>query len=129
MSIRNAGAYAEVLDFEQRRQQALVSADLVALASMLAEDLVHVHSTGVVHNKAQFLEHVRRMGGFIAIERDAPQIRLEGELAILTGETRNTVRSLATGETITRYGFSTLVLRRTASGWQIALSQLTPLKA
>ncbi|ADU69161.1 nuclear transport factor 2 family protein [Pantoea sp. At-9b] len=117
---------AELLEFEQQRQQALIHADLPRLERMLADDLVHIHSTGLVHNKAQFLAHVQRMGGFVAIQRDAPDIRLEGDIAILSGDTRNRVRRLETGEEAERYGFSTLVLRRTSSGWQILLSQLTP---
>ncbi|WP_413742778.1 nuclear transport factor 2 family protein [Sodalis sp. RH15] len=117
---------AELLAFEKQRQRALVAGDIAALAPMLADDLVHVHSTGMVHGKQQLLEHVRRMGGFVSIDRDDPQIRLEGGVAILTGDTRNRVRSLKTGEVMTRFGFLTLVLRRSAPGWQIVLSQLTP---
>ena len=118
--------HAELLAFERLRQRALIEADLAVLDPLLAEDLVHVHSTGMVHGKQQLLSHVQRMGGFVAIDRPDPAIRLEGDIAILTGETRNCVRSLETGELMTRQGFSTLVLRRGASGWQIVLSQLTP---
>lgn len=117
---------AALLEFEQQRQQALIHADLPRLEKMLADDLVHIHSTGMVHNKAQFLAHVQRMGGFVAIQRETPDIQLEGDIAILTGHTRNRVRLLETGEEAERFGFSTLVLRRSASGWQILLSQLTP---
>lgn len=116
----------QLLAFERQRQRALIEADVTTLEKMLAEDLIHIHSTGMVHNKAQFLKHVERMGGFVAIERDPPEIRVEGDIAILTGHTRNRVRRLETGEEAERYGFSTLVLRRNASGWQILLSQLTP---
>lgn len=122
-------AHAELLDFERQRQRAMTRADIPALAAMLAEDLTHVHSTGLVHNKTQLLEHVKRMGGFVSIERDDPEIRLEGNIAILSGETRNKVRSLESGEVMTRFGFSTLVLRRESSGWHIVLSQLTPHRA
>ncbi|MDF7658089.1 nuclear transport factor 2 family protein [Erwiniaceae bacterium L1_54_6] len=115
----------QLLAFEQQRQRALIAADVETLDSMLATDLIHIHSTGMVHNKAQFLAHVTRMGGFVAIQRDPLAIHIEGDIAILTGNTRNRVR-LETGEEAERYGFSTLVLRRTARGWQILLSQLTP---
>ncbi|GLR09798.1 DUF4440 domain-containing protein [Mixta theicola] len=118
--------FSELLEFEQQRQQALTQPDLILLESLLAEDLVHIHSTGMVHNKQQFLTHIERMGGFSAISRDTPEIRLEGNIAILAGNTRNTVRLLETGEEKVRFGFSTLVLRRTPPGWQIVLSQLTP---
>ncbi|WP_416412538.1 nuclear transport factor 2 family protein [Pantoea sp. App145] len=116
----------QLLAFEQQRQRALIEADLTALENMLAADLIHIHSTGMVHTKAQFLAHVKRMGGFVSIQREPPDIRVEGDIAILTGNTRNRVRRLETGEEAERYGFSTLVLRRTAGGWQILLSQLTP---
>ncbi|MEG3109585.1 nuclear transport factor 2 family protein [Pantoea sp. T14] len=118
--------FSELLEFEQQRQQALTRPDLVLLERLLAEDLVHIHSTGMVHNKQQLLTHIERMGGFIAISRATPEIRLEGNIAILTGNTRNTVRLLETGEEKVRFGFSTLVLRRMPQGWQIVLSQLTP---
>ncbi|HCD1815535.1 TPA: nuclear transport factor 2 family protein [Klebsiella pneumoniae] len=117
----------QLLQAEQRRQQAMIAADLAALEDLLDNDLVHVHSTGMVHNKPQLLAHIHRMGGFIDIERDEPAIRLAGEYAILTGLTRNTVRSLETGATIVREGFATLVWRYTETGWRVLLSQLTPL--
>ena len=116
----------ELLEFERLRQQALTRPDLVLLEKLLAEDLIHIHSTGMVHNKQQLLEHVERMGGFIAISRGTPEIHLEGNIAILTGQTRNTVRLMETGEEKVRFGFSTLILRRAPQGWQIVLSQLTP---
>lgn len=115
-----------LLAFERRRQQAFITADIDALDVMLASDLIHIHSTGRVHDKAQLLAHLRKMGGFVAIDRDEPRIHLAGDIAVLTGEIRNTVRSLQSGEMMVRHGFSTLVLRRTLAGWEIILSQLTP---
>ena len=117
---------AAIAALEAARQAALIAADLGALDRLLAEDLIHIHSTGEVHDKPALLAHVARMGGFIAIERPAPQIRLMGELALIAGPTRNTVRRIETGETATLDGFSTLLLRRGPSGWQVALSQITP---
>lgn len=118
--------YQALLAFERRRQQAFITADIDALDVMLASDLIHIHSTGMVHDKAQLLAHLRKMGGFVAIDRDEPRIHLAGDIAVLTGEIRNTVRSLQSGEMMVRHGFSTLVLRRTLAGWEIILSQLTP---
>lgn len=117
----------QLLAFERLRQQAMIAADARVLDSLLDDQLIHIHSTGMVHNKIQLLDHLRRMGGFIAIERDEPAIQLVGDCAILTGLTRNTVRSLETGQIGVRKGFSTLVLRRTGAGWRILLSQLTPI--
>ncbi|ATM05571.1 nuclear transport factor 2 family protein [Raoultella planticola] len=118
-----------LLTLETQRQQALVAGDSVRLAALLADDLVHIHSTGMVQGKAGFLEHVVKMGGFVAIERPAPDIRLLGDIALISGETRNVVRSLHDGAERVRHGFSTLVLRRSPQGWQIILSQMTPFAA
>lgn len=117
-----------LLSLEQQRQQALITADIPLLAALLDEALIHIHSTGMVHNKTQFLRHIERMGGFVAITRPTPQIQLSGDIAILTGETCNVVRLLESGETAQRVGFSTLIWRRTAQGWRLLLSQLTPIE-
>ncbi len=116
-----------LMAFEKRRQAALTSADVEALSVMLANDLIHIHSTGLVHNKAQFIEHIRKMGGFVSISRADPLIQIRGDIAILTGPTCNTVRLLESGNHAERYGFSTLITRRTPTDWEILLSQLTPI--
>lgn len=116
-----------LLRLEQQRQQALIAADLPTLAGLLDDQLIHIHSTGKVHNKSQLLEHVQQMGGFVAIERETPAVQIVGDVALVTGFTRNTVRSLQTGEELVREGFSTLVLRHHQGCWRILLSQLTPL--
>jgi len=119
---------AALLALEQRRQQALICADVSALRALLAEDLTHIHSTGLVHTKAQFIQHIQTMGGFANISRAEPEVQVYGDIALLTGATRNTVRLLDSGQEAVREGFSTLIARRTATGWEILLSQLTPFK-
>lgn len=119
---------ADVLETEEARQHALVHKDLAALEWLLADDLVHVHSSGMVHDKAQFIAHIERIGGFRSIVRGPLDIRVEGDIAILTGTTINGVRSLQTGGDITLEGFATQVMRRESRGWQIVLSQLTPFR-
>lgn len=117
---------AAIEAFEKERQRALVTADGEALRRILAEDLIHVHSTSMVHGKDELIAHVSRMGGFISIDRGPLDIRVEGDYALVTGRTINRVRSPQTGEEKRLEGFSTLVLRRSPGGWQIVLSQLTP---
>lgn len=102
-----------LLALENERQQALVAGDRRRLAPLLADDLLHIHSTGMAHSKDAFLEHVVKMGGFVAIERPTPEIRLLGNIAIISGETCNVVRLLSDGTEQVRHGYSTLVLRRT----------------
>lgn len=119
---------SEVLEAEQARQHALVRKDLAALEWLLADDLVHVHSSGQVHTKPEFIAHLDRMGGFRSIERGPLDIRVEGDIAIVTGTSINGVRRLDTGEDVRLEGFATQILRRGPRGWQIVLSQLTPFR-
>jgi len=114
---------------ERRRQQALVSLDTDALRAIFADDLIHVHSTGMAHTKDEFIAHLLRMGGFRSIERGPLDIRVEGPFAIMTGRTINGVRSPETGEDVTLDGFNTQVFRKGRDGWQVVLSQLTPSRA
>lgn len=119
---------AEIEETEKARQRALTSLDVAALEWILADDLIHVHSTGMVHDKQQFIAHVQRMGGFRSIERGPLDIRVDGHIAIVTGSTANGVRSPETGEHVTLEGLSTLLMRRNERGWQVMLSQLTPFR-
>ena len=41
-----------ILEIERRRRAALVAVDLDELERLFAEDLIHVHSTGMTHTKA-----------------------------------------------------------------------------
>ncbi|EUB99191.1 hypothetical protein PMI07_005472 [Rhizobium sp. CF080] len=116
---------AEIEETEKARQRALTSLDVPALEWLLADDLIHVHSTGMVHDKRQFIAHVQRMGGFRSIKRGPLDIRVDGPIALVTGSTVNGVRSPETGENVDLEGFSTIVMRRGEPGWQIVLSQLT----
>lgn len=118
--------HSEIHEFERQRQRALIDVDTDALQRLLADDLIHIHSTGMVHDKPGFMEHIKRMGGFVAVERRETNIQIDGNLAIVTGNTMNTVRSRKTGEQVSLDGFSTLLLRRVNGHWQIVLSQLTP---
>jgi ketosteroid isomerase-like protein len=115
----------EIREIESARQRALTAPDLDALDWILADDLIHVHSTGMVHDKAQFISHIQRMGGFRSIERGPLDIRVEGNMAIVTGAAANGVRSPETGENIMLNGFSSLVFRKADRGWQVVLSQMT----
>ena len=51
---------AELTAREAARRDALVASDLDALAELMTDDLVHVHTTGNVHDKAQLLNHAAR---------------------------------------------------------------------
>lgn len=117
---------AELRAAEAERQRALVTPDLAALERILADDLIHIHSTAAIHDKQGLIAHVARMGGFVSIERGPLDIRPLGEVALVLGQTVNTVRRIETGEIARLEGFATLLYRRGPQGWQVLLSQLTP---
>jgi hypothetical protein len=116
---------AELLAFEAERQRALVENDAAALEHLLADDLIHIHSSGQTHDKRQFIAHVGRMGGFVSIERGDLTLRAEGEMAVILGPTINTVRRLDSGAIARLEGFGTVLLERAPSGWRVVLSQMT----
>lgn len=113
-----------ILELEQRRQQALIAVDLDTLDTLFDDDLVHVHSTGLVHDKAQLLEHIAHKRGFAGIQRGALTLRGDAGLALLTGPIINRIRT-GSGEEALMHGFVTQVLRHTASGWKFISFQLT----
>lgn len=115
----------EVLAFEATRQQALIGADPAVLAAILHDDLVHVHSSGQVHGKADFIAHVLRMGGFLAITRGALEMRAVGPGVLITGPTINRVRRVDSGEVVDLDGFGSVVAVPGPAGWQVLLSQIT----
>lgn len=118
----------EVLAFEQARQAALVSGDPAALDAVLHDDLIHIHSSGMAHTKAELIAHVRKMGGFVAIERGALELRRAGDAVVITGPTLNTVRRMDTGDVATLDAFGSVVIVEGAKGWQVVLSQITVIK-
>lgn len=116
----------ELLTFEEERRRALISGDAAVLDRILHPDLVHVHSSGMVHGKAEFIAHVGRMGGFVDITRGPIELRATGAGgALMTGPTVNRVRRLDSGKIVDLTAFGTVVALRGSAGWQVLLSQIT----
>ncbi|MBC2384648.1 nuclear transport factor 2 family protein [Pseudomonas sp. WS 5106] len=114
----------DILALERRRQQALVAVDLEALDALFDDDLVHVHSTGLVHGKAELITHIGRKRGFVDVQRGPLQIRGDADMAVMTGPIVNHIRTAEGAEEVMR-GFVTQVLRHTAAGWKFISFQLT----
>jgi hypothetical protein len=115
-----------VLEAERRRQAALVVVDLAELDTLFADDLTHIHSTGLVHDKAQLLRHIDRKRAFISVTRGPLNVRLYGDIAVMTGPMTNRMRSKDENGEIVLEGFVTQVLRRSEEGWKFINFQLTP---
>lgn len=95
---------------EDARRAALVADDIAGLAALLADGLIHVHTTGVRHGKEALLEHVGSFLRFYAVERGSLEIVPVGpDAAIMTGEMTNLVGRRGSDERITVRSFVTQV--------------------
>jgi ketosteroid isomerase-like protein len=114
---------------EERRLRALQDGDLATLDDLFDETLVHIHAPGLTHSKAQLLEHVATRRPYLGTVRGELTIRVAGDVAIMTGELVNRLRTKEGGER-TLGGVATQVLVRAADaelGWRFVSFQMTPL--
>ncbi|MFJ2865136.1 nuclear transport factor 2 family protein [Kitasatospora sp. NPDC087314] len=117
---------SELHAVELRRQRALVDADLDVLDEIFDDTLVHTHAHGITHTKTQLLEHTASRRPYLAITRGELLIRLVGDVAVVTGQLTNLLRTPDGGER-TLAGVATQVLRRhERDGWQFISFQMTP---
>lgn len=76
----------DVLETQQKRFRAMVEADRAALEALLADDLVYIHTTGVIDTKSSLIDSV--VSGAIDYTRLVPTdttLRFAGNAAIITG--------------------------------------------
>lgn len=106
---------------EGERREALVADDMARLAEIVADDVVHVHTTGNIHDKAKLLGHAGQFLQFLDVERGPLQIRRLGpDAAVMTGPMTNTVRRRGHDERVIVNAFVTQVWVRRDGRWQIA---------
>lgn len=108
-------AVEEVLALEQARQAALAAGDLDALAELLADDLVHVHGNGTVHDKTMLLNHLK--GTARAVERKRLKVRVYGDTAVITGDNINRLDQ-PDGDPRTITVFATQVAHKADGRWR-----------
>ena len=125
MSAADRAVVAELTAVEDRRRRAVVAVDLTELDEIFADDLVHIHSTGLTQDKPALLAHIDRKRGFIDVERGGLDVRVCGDIAVVVGPVRNRMRVPGGGETVLA-GVVTQVLRREKRGWRFIHFQLTP---
>lgn len=110
----------EVLAAERSRRDALVADDMDALSLLISDDVTHVHTTGIVQDKAALLNHAGGFLRFINIERHDLKVRAVDEnLAIMTGGMTNTVARRGHDERVEVQAFVTQVWERREGRWQV----------
>jgi ketosteroid isomerase-like protein len=116
---------AKILKLEERRRAALIAADIPMLDRLLADDLIHIHAGGNADTKPQYFSLVKNICEFMVIERPEIAIRFHGDVAIVTGPMKHTVRVKATREIRTMEAFGTQVWAPHGDTWQQVLYQAT----
>lgn len=116
----------EILAVEERRQTALIEGDVAALDEIFDDSLIHIHAPGLVHTKAMLLEHVATRRAYLEITRQDLQMRIFGDVAVVTGGIVNRMRAPGGGER-SLDGVVTQVLHRGTDGrWRFVSFQMTP---
>jgi ketosteroid isomerase-like protein len=105
---------------EAERRDALISDDMDRLADLVTEDLVHVHTTGNVHGKAELIGHAGSFLQFLDVQRGPLTIRrLCADAAVMTGAMTNIVCRRGQDERVTVNVFVTQVWVLREGRWQI----------
>ncbi|MBL8548514.1 MAG: nuclear transport factor 2 family protein [Hyphomonadaceae bacterium] len=85
---------AEVLAVDAARVAALLEGDVATLERLTGDELVHVASNGRVQTKAEFIAGQRsRARRFATWAIDENNVRIYGDVAIVTGRYRNAFAS------------------------------------
>jgi ketosteroid isomerase-like protein len=111
----------QILDAEALRRTALVSDDAAQIESLFTDDLVYVHTSGLVHDKPQYLKYAADVVRYLDVARDQLQVRVYGDdLAVMTGLQVNTLRKRSEEASVRGEGFVTQVWVKNTQGWQIS---------
>jgi hypothetical protein len=111
-------AEKSLLAAEDRRYQAMIDADLVALDELCADELSYAHSSGARDSKSEYLEKVRS-GYYVYRRIDHPVERVEivGDSAIVVG--RMTADLLVQGTAKTIDNLALAVWTRADGTWRL----------
>lgn len=114
----------DVREAQALRFQAMLHNDAEALAPMLADDLVYVHSTAAMETKQQFLENLRTGAmRYHVFEPSETVVRMYGSVAVVTGRVKGKVTMAGNDLDVDiRY---TSVYRLNNGRWQLVSWQST----
>ena len=113
----------EVIDLERRRCAAIGAGDLAALGEILADDYQHVMGTGVVKDKAAYIDTIRN--GPRVPERGELSVRPYGNAAVVIGDIINRI-TYPGQPTRVIHATVTQVAVKSNGRWQFVSFQITP---
>jgi hypothetical protein len=83
---------AQLLALEAQRGEALVQRDRALMEKLFADDLLHVHTTGAVMNKAEIIDYAMNTLQFLSVTRQNLSLRFYGDdVAIMNGGMANSM--------------------------------------
>lgn len=105
---------------------ALTAASTDRLAGLLAADLVYIHSTGAVHDRASYLAFVAGGPSFLSVKIEDAGIRRRHDLAIVSGLLRMVLEGPAPAPRREVCSLITQVWQREDDrAWRLARAQAT----
>jgi nitrate reductase assembly molybdenum cofactor insertion protein NarJ len=108
----------QLMVLEERRAAALVERDRSQLEALFTPDLVHIHSTGIQMNKTELIDYVMHVLEFLSVTRSDLTIRVYGDVAVMSGRMRNTMRRADKPEPITADALVTQVWVLEHGSWR-----------
>jgi ketosteroid isomerase-like protein len=109
----------EIIEAESQRRAALIADDHEAINRLFTDDLVYVHTTGMVHDKTEYLAYARNVVRYLNVERGALEVRVHGDVAVMTGYQINTLQKRGEDTPVRGEGFVTQVWLKGSDGWQM----------
>lgn len=110
---------------EAARCKALVDGDLERLATLVSDELVHIHATGTVDDKAGYLNLVENVLIFLHVKRQDYQVQVLGDVAVASGRLLQSIEFRASGERREMDVVTTQVWVRRTNGWSQISFQAT----
>jgi len=125
--MNDAATVTEIERLEERRCRVLVARDYAVLADLVADDLVHIHATGMVDDKASYLAGVEQRLDFLKVERKDLTVRRYGDVAVATGSLHQTILVRATKQEHEMKIVTTQVWVLQDGNWRLSSFQATNL--
>ncbi|SCW80417.1 Ketosteroid isomerase homolog [Sphingobium faniae] len=116
---------AAITGLEQERASALIAGDYVRLAGLNTDDLVHIHATGQVESKDEYLRNTQEKLEFLEVSRPTFDVRIYGDAAISTGLLKQKIRVKAVDMIVDMEAAVTQVWRQDGGQWRCCSFQAT----
>ncbi|QTH20927.1 nuclear transport factor 2 family protein [Rhizorhabdus wittichii] len=120
---------AGVIAAEQRRGEALVARDFATLRTLVAPDITHTHTRGVTDDFDGYFRFVEQELAFLEASRGPLDVRISGDIAVMTGTMDNLVLPRGREEPIRTRAQALQVWAWRDGGWRMIAFQSTNLPA